>query len=120
MLYSTYISNIKNLTDEKQKQIIIIARYFKSNNFKKDIRLCPSDELLKAYKSGSIDWDDYTIEFKELMQKQPMLGALRELYKRCKNGEDLILVCYEKSNERCHRRLIGEFIESFGVEYKEL
>ena len=28
MLYSTYISNIKNLTEEQKKQVIIIARYF--------------------------------------------------------------------------------------------
>lgn len=48
-----------------------------------------------------------------------MLSALRELYSKCKNN-DIILVCYEKSNEKCHRRLIGEFISQFGIEYKEL
>jgi uncharacterized protein YeaO (DUF488 family) len=119
-LYSTYISNIKNLTKEQQDQVLIIARYFKPGKFKKDIRLCPSDELLRAIKSGEIDWDEYEVYFKEEMQKDPMLTALRQLYKRLKSGEDIILVCYEKDYMQCHRRLIGEFLKQFGVEYHEL
>ncbi len=119
-LYSTYIANIKNLTKEQQGQVLIIARYFKPGSFKKDIRLCPSDGLLRAIKSGDIDWDDYEIYFKEEMKKDPMLSGLRDLYRRLRNGEDIILVCYERDYTQCHRRLIGEFMQGYGVEYHEL
>lgn len=119
-LYSTYISNIKNLTEEQKNQVLNIARYFKSDQFKKDIRLCPSSDLLRAIKTGDIDWEDFEYYFKEEMKKDPMLTALRQLYKRLKSGEDIILVCYEKDYMFCHRRLIGEFLAQFGIEYKEL
>jgi uncharacterized protein YeaO (DUF488 family) len=119
-LYSTYIANIKNLTKEQQDQVLIIARYFKPGKFKKDIRLCPSDELLRAIKSGDIDWDDYEVYFKEEMKKDPMLSGLRDLYRRLHKGEDIILVCYEKDPSVCHRRLIGEFMQGYGVDYNEL
>lgn len=120
MLYSTYISHIKNLTPEMQSKVLIIARYFKTNSFKKDIRLCPSVELLNAYKSGDIDWCDFEREFKKEMEKQPMLQGLRDLYRRVKNGEDIILACYEKEDTKCHRRLIGEFLQQYGIYYAEL
>lgn len=120
MLYSTYISNIKNLSEEQQSKVLNIARYFKSDKFKKDIRLSPSDGLLKAYKNGVIDWDNFEIEFKEQMTSGLTLVAMRELYKRLKAGEDIILVCYEKDYTYCHRRLIGEFLMQYGIEYQEL
>lgn len=119
-LYSTYISNIKNLTKEQQDQVLIIARYFKPGKFKKDFRLCPSVDLLNAYKTHEIDWEDYEVYFAEEMKKDPMVTGLRELYKRLKNGEDIILVCYERDYTNCHRRLIGEFLRQFGIEYNEL
>lgn len=119
-LYSTYIANVKNLTEEKQSQVLIVARYFKSSKLKKDIRLCPSEDLLKAIKTGEIDWDEYEIYFKEEMKKEPMISGLRDLYRRLKNGEDIILVCYEKDYMFCHRRLIGEFLKGYGAEYNEI
>lgn len=119
MLYSTYISNIKNLSEEQQSNILNIARFFKSEKFKKDMRLCPSYELLQAYKTGNIDWDDFEHAFKEQMKSGQTLIALRELYTICKTN-DVILVCYEKDYTYCHRRLIGEFLEQYGIEYKEI
>lgn len=119
-LYSTYISNIKNLTDEEQSKVLNIARFFKSDKFRKDIRLSPSDELLKMYKAGIIDWDEFETEFKIQMSGGLTLIALRELYKRLKSGEDIILVCYEKDYTYCHRRLIGEFMMQYDIEYHEL
>lgn len=120
LLYTTYISNIKNLTPEMQNKVIIIARYFKSNKFKKDIRLCPSDSLLKAYKAGEIDWNEYEKIFKKEMHSYPMLQGLRDLYRICKSGKDVILACYEKDDYKCHRRLIREFLEKYDIHCAEL
>lgn len=119
MLYSTYISNIKNLTETQKGQVLNIARYFKSDLFPKDIRLCPSTDLLNTYKAGNLDWDEFVIEFKDQMSKGETLQGLRDLYKKCKT-EDVILVCYEKDYNMCHRKLIGDFISSYGISYEEL
>lgn len=119
MLYSTYISNIKNLTDKQKSQVLNIARYFNSKEFNKDFRLCPSQDLLNAYKTGNLDWDDFVVEFKRQMKQGETLTALRELYKKAKT-EDVILVCYEKDYNMCHRKLIGDFIAGYGIQYEEI
>ena len=118
MLYTTYISNIKNIPEEFHKNIIIIARYFKSDKFKKDIRLCPPDWLLKAYKSCNISWEEFEYEFKKYMLKGETLIAMRQLYTAVKNGKDIILACYEKDDSVCHRRLIREYLSQW-IETKE-
>lgn len=118
MLFTTYISNIKNIPEEYHKNVIIIARYFKSEKFKKDIRLCPPDWLLKAYKAGEMDWEDFEYEFKKYMLQGSCLEAMRELYVAVKNGRNIILACYEKDDSVCHRRLIREFLSQW-LETKE-
>lgn len=119
-LYSTYIGNIKNLDEEHQAKVLNIARYFKSEKIKKDVRLSPTADLLKAIKTGNIDWSDFEYYYKEEMKREPMITALRELYKRLRRGEDIILVSYNKNYQECPRRLIGEFLQQYGIEYKEL
>lgn len=113
MLFTTYISNIKNIPEEYHKNVIIIARYFKSDKFKKDTRLSPPDWLLKAYKSHDIDWEKFEYEFKKYMLKGETLTAMRQLYAAVKSGKDIILACYEKDDSVCHRRLIREYLSQW-------
>ena len=119
MLYSTYLNNVKNLTEEQKKQTLNIAAWFHSDKMNEDKRLAPSEDLLKDFKKWRITWEQYEVRFKEEMKKEPMLTALRQLYVACKD-RDIILVCYCGDYAKCHRRLIGEFIQSYGIMYNEL
>lgn len=79
--------------------------------------LFPSAGLLKDYKDGRIDWDQY----QKLYQRQ--LGCLdcEKVYSQlCEIAADMgadepILLCYESAKkldkEPCHRRLVAAWFE---------
>lgn len=124
MLYLTYAANFKNLTSKQKQNTLLIARGLKEKSFpgaKKEINLAPSKELLEDYKSNLITFSEFKERFSEQMESMTTFKELRKLYVRIKNGENIILCCYEKDNKICHRRLIAEYLEkNGGIKWEEL
>lgn len=69
--------------------------------------LAPTKEILNDYKKKKITWLDYEQRFKDLLnQRKPeTLLALSELDKAC-------LLCSEAKPDRCHRRLVAEYLKA--------
>lgn len=65
-------------------------------------------------------WHLYEKRFLEEMESEEKLKGLREVYKRLLVGRNVVLVCFCKDHRYCHRRLVGEFFEQYGVIAKEL
>jgi uncharacterized protein (DUF488 family) len=68
--------------------------------------LAPTDEILKGYKAKTIGWDIYAEEYIKLL-------VLRDI-KSCLNRDDIInavFLCSEHQPERCHRRLLAEYLQ---------
>jgi uncharacterized protein (DUF488 family) len=68
--------------------------------------LAPTEELLKAYRSKKVDWHYYEQEFIRLMRE-------REVEKRISPqlfAVPTVLLCSEPTAERCHRRLVAEYL----------
>lgn len=95
----------------------LITRYYprgvKSNHFDAWIReLSPSAALLKRYKEGKIQWNDFEIallsEFRESMDSIESIYMLHDLSRK----KDITLLCYEKDDQPCHRHLVRELVES--------
>jgi uncharacterized protein YeaO (DUF488 family) len=88
--------------------------------------LAPSPGLFQALLSMRKDGDnqDWWPEFEEQFQLELKtdikLKALRDVYKRLRNGEKVVLVCLCKDHRYCHRRLVGEFFEPYGFACTEL
>jgi hypothetical protein len=62
----------------------------------------------RAYDEARLDyWYRRHIQTSEEAQK-----SLSELVSRLRDGEDLTLVCFEKSAEPCHRYILMELIEA--------
>lgn len=80
--------------------------------------LYPPKVLLSFYKSNKIDFSEYSERYLEyvLTSGQPDILNIKE---KLDNGENLVLVCYEK-NHLCHRFLLGSIFEHLGYEVKEL
>lgn len=73
------------------------------------ISLAPSIKLLNDYRNNKIDWNEYKKRYiKEMESKNELIS---ELKKRSDNGEIITLLCWEKSDEFCHRKLLKELIE---------
>ena len=78
--------------------------------------LGPSWDLVMSYKSGEINQEEYTIRYyNEILNNLDPTRTYEEL------GEDSILLCYEKSGQFCHRRLIAKwFEENLNIKVTEL
>jgi uncharacterized protein (DUF488 family) len=67
--------------------------------------LAPTDDMLKSYKRGKGDWNDYQEKFLDLM-------AERQIEKRLEPTafEGGCLLCSEATPHYCHRRLVCEYL----------
>jgi uncharacterized protein (DUF488 family) len=67
----------------------------------------PSGELLDAYKKDH-DWARYEELFDQLLaERQPEIEA-RELLRK----ESICLLCTEPKADKCHRRLVANYLQS--------
>lgn len=87
--------------------------WFKGREYKK---LAPKYYFFKAYKDGDITEEEYTLcYYKEILDFLTPEKVYKEL------GENAVLLCWEKSGQFCHRRLVAEWLEKeLGIEVKEL
>jgi uncharacterized protein (DUF488 family) len=67
--------------------------------------LAPTKELLSGYKDGKIDWTEYESTFKVWL-------AIRriEILFTPNNLDKLCFLCSEKTADKCHRRLVAEYL----------
>jgi uncharacterized protein (DUF488 family) len=74
--------------------------------------LAPTKELLDEYRKGGGDWDRYEQRFLNLMRERKIENEVpRDVI------EDGCLLCSEAEPHRCHRRLVGEYLqEHWGAE----
>lgn len=78
--------------------------------------LAPSRSLLKEYKAGKVDEEEYTKQYYELLKLRRITPqqALRDL------GPDAVLLCYEGSSKFCHRHLAAKWLRKGGIKIEEL
>lgn len=68
--------------------------------------LAPTKDLLKAYRNGDLDWDTYEKAFLDLMAERRIENAVpRQIF-----DKRTVLLCSEPTTERCHRRLVVEYL----------
>lgn len=76
-------------------------------DYEHDLRLAPTDELLSGYRKGERSWDEYEATFLSLLRERDILSVLdRQVFETRKSA----LLCSEASPDRCHRRLVAEFL----------
>lgn len=71
--------------------------------------LAPTQDLLDKYKKEGASWEAYEADFMTLMKERGIESALRR--------EDFetptVLLCSEATAERCHRRLVCEYLSEY-------
>ena len=70
-------------------------------------RLAPSDEILSAYKADG-DWMRYERDFLTLLARR----RVGEVIDKGLFAVPTVLLCSEPTSERCHRRLVVEYLHS--------
>jgi uncharacterized protein (DUF488 family) len=69
--------------------------------------LAPTEELLKGYQKGEVTWDAYEKVYLELLEKRNVLQKNESVM-----FDHACLLCSEATPERCHRRLLAEYLRS--------
>ena len=68
----------------------------------------PTKEILDDYKKGRINWNEYEKLFIPLMIKRDVL----DIYiKKFGDYNKVCLLCSEPTPEKCHRRLLSEYLK---------
>ena len=115
-IYTSYFANHRNFPKNFTPVSIALypPKYWSGHSYNK---LSPSKELLEHVKSTN-DHDHYTTQFNSYLSTinpHQVLSEIRQLF-----GEDIILLCYEKPSDFCHRHLIRNWLQSHDIPITEL
>jgi uncharacterized protein (DUF488 family) len=90
----------------KAQDLPYLARQLAGASYEHAPLLAPTQGMLDAYKKRKGDWSAYESEFLALMSERRIESALSA--KSFERGTAML--CSEASAERCHRRLVAEYL----------
>ena len=113
-------AGIKRLIDVRLNNVSQLAGFTKKDDlafFLKELcgaeylnepLLAPTQEILDAYRKSKCKWSDYERSFNELMVQRRVEDKIdRRLF-----AVPTVLLCSEPTADRCHRRLVAEYLQS--------
>ena len=116
-IYTSYFAKLKNLPEN----IIPIAICSKSPEWYKGLeykKLSPKYSFFIEWKKthdNNYYIEHFNKEVLDLLDVNIILNELTEL----SNGNDIALICYEKSNDFCHRHLVANWLIKNGIQCEE-
>ena len=117
MIYTSYFANIRKLP----RNCVPISIALKSPNFyvgKVYKRLAPTSGILSSYKRTG-DEEAYKLSFEQLVLRHLDAKTVEQQLKDLSKGAIPVLLCYEKPDSFCHRKLVRDWFRANGVECKE-
>lgn len=111
-LLDVRLNNVSQLAGfTKQSDLEFFLREILDADYRHEPLLAPTQELLDAYKKRKGAWEDYERDFLELMRARRIEDTIDpELF-----DVPTVLLCSEPTPERCHRRLVIEYLnEAWG------
>lgn len=119
MIYTSYFANMKKLPDNMTPISICgkAPEWYKGLQYKK---LAPKYGFFQEWKQTHDN--DYYIEcFNEqvLSKLSPYAVATELMSLSLAEDKDIVLLCYEKPGDFCHRHLVSEWFNKFGIMCKE-
>jgi len=103
----TRINNVSQLAGfAKGKDLAFFLSRIGPIGYEHQIDLAPTKELLEKYRKKQIDWRAYEVEYLNLLDLRNIKSkiATGALHRCC-------LLCSEHSPDRCHRRLLAEYLQ---------
>jgi uncharacterized protein YeaO (DUF488 family) len=119
MIYTSYFAKINQLPTNAI--CISISRHApKGYNGLEYKELAPSWEILRDYKVNN-NRKEYTDEFLKKLKTMDPQKLINDLYALIGGNQDkdIVLVCYEKPENFCHRQIIAEWLTRNGYPVQE-
>ena len=117
MYYTSYFGYIRKLDKQKYRLASITASKpsFCGNDIEDWSFIGPSLELLKAYKNKEIDEFEYTKVYVKFLNDN--WDKFKDFFVTNQNN-NIVLLCYEKPGDFCHRHLLSDFLNKKGIKAK--
>jgi uncharacterized protein (DUF488 family) len=77
-----------------------------------EVLLAPEQSLFDKYKKRKGSWKDYEVRFLDLMKSR----HIEQILDRGLFDVSVALLCSEATAERCHRRLVAEYLQTEWVD----
>lgn len=74
-------------------------------------KYAPRKEDLEAFKAGKITWEEYAQRYRGFLEVS--YQADPKFFDDILENEKVFLVCYEKDDRYCHRRLLANFLREY-------
>ncbi|MFL6245748.1 MAG: DUF488 family protein [Thermoanaerobaculia bacterium] len=107
------LNNVSQLAGYSKKDDL---RYFLRNlagiDYRHELSLAPTPEMLEAYRAKKVTWAKYEPRFRALLTER---GVEKTLDRKLFAGKP-VLLCSEFQPEHCHRRIVAEYlVEKWGA-----
>lgn len=106
-LIDTRINNVSQLAAfAKYPDLQFFAKEIGNMSYEHNLDFAPTKELLSRYRDKKITWEEYEIEYLNLLDLRKIASKtnLEKLHENC-------LLCSEHTPEKCHRRLLAEYLQ---------
>lgn len=122
-IYTSYFARLNNIL-EKGYYPISIARYTPKNISTPQLTIfAPSEELLRKIKTKEITEKEFETEYRNYLEKFDFNLVYQKFEEISKNNQEksIVLLCFEKSGEFCHRNIFSSVMrEKTGKIIEEL
>ena len=115
-IIDTRVSNNSQLSGfAKGRDLEFFAKQLAKIDYEHHLRFAPSRELLGAYRKKEISWDEYAEEYIGLLDERNISKDvdIASLHECC-------LLCSEHTADKCHRRLLAEYLQRFNSEIETI
>jgi uncharacterized protein (DUF488 family) len=106
-IVDTRINNVSQLAGfAKESDLKFFAKEIGNMAYQHNIDFAPTKELLSKYRDKKISWQEYEIEYLNLLDMRHVAQKteIEKLHENC-------LLCSEHTPEKCHRRLLAEYLK---------
>ena len=113
-LVDTRVNNVSQLSGfAKGQDLAFFAKQIGGIKYQHKIDFAPTKDLLAKYRKKEINWTQYEIEYLNLLDIRKIGSKIdiEKLHKGC-------LLCSEHTPEKCHRRLLAEYLQARFINVK--
>ena len=92
----------------KKEDLAFFLKEICSSDYVHLPEFAPSKDILDSYHSKNIDWQMYESKFAELLESRNPILRIKGL-----NIDHACLLCAEPKPDKCHRRLVANYIKRY-------
>jgi len=111
------VKSIYKPKDEEDGTRILITRFYprgvRKDHFDQWMReLAPSKDLLKGYKTGEVNQNQFTKQFLKQINSDDESKLAIQTLSELACDSNVTLLCYERDGDFCHRHLVQDVIKN--------